>query len=100
MELNQNMIKILPISNCKECPKLDEENLSCKLSEARAYDLDEDWAEYLEQFCPLENLDGIINEAYEKGKEYSTFKEHKKKEIQDTVKENKWATAHEYLEKI
>lgn len=94
------MIRVFPISNCLECPKLDKENRVCELSKAQAYDLDEDWESYLEQFCPLEYLDTIINDAYEKGQEYRKFKEETGKNVNDSIKENRWATAHEYLEKI
>ena len=94
------MIKVLPISNCLECPKLDMNNKACELSKAQAYDLDDDWVEYLEQFCPLECLDTIINDSYEHGMNFRKYKEETKKEVIESIKENKWATAHEYLEKI
>lgn len=94
------MIKVLPISNCLECPKLDKNNKACELSKAQAYDLDDDWEEYLEQFCPLEYLETIINDAYEKGMNYKKFKDKTEKNVKESIKENRWATAHEYLEKI
>ena len=93
-------VKVLPINSCRECPKLEEGARKCTLSKAEAYDLDEDWESYLEQFCPLNYLEAIIDEAYQQGMRYKEFKDDKIKETKHSVDENRWYTAHEYLEKI
>lgn len=93
-------VKVLPINNCNECPRLKKDTKECTLSKAQAYGLDDDWESYLEQFCPLSYLSDIIEEAYEHGMEYKKFKDNKIKEAKRSVEESKWYTAHEYLEKI
>lgn len=96
------MVKVLPVNSCRECPKFQEEgnDRMCQLSRAKAYDLDDGWEDYLEQFCPLSNLDTVIRDAYEQGLEYGKFRDETIKEVKKSIEEDKWYTAHEYLEKI
>lgn len=96
------MIKILPINDCSECPKLlDEKELKgCELSDIRCYDVEDDWMSYLEQFCPLQYLEDIVDEAYAKGEEFARFKKKTGKEVKESVEPSKWAVAHQFLEKV
>ena len=94
------MIRVLPVNSCKECPKFKEDDKMCQLSKAKAYELDDDWESYLEQFCPLEYLETIIHDAYEQGKEYKKFKDNTIKEVSKSIEESRWCTSHEYLERI
>lgn len=97
-----NMLRIYPVNSCRECPKFQEidNERKCLLSNAQAYDLDEDWEEYLEQFCPLSYLEMIMEDAYEMGKLFKELKDDKVKEVKKSIDGNKWCTAHEYLDKI
>lgn len=97
-----SMTRVLPINSCRECPKFSEEgnDRMCELSKVQAYDIDDEWEEYLEQFCPLSYLETIINDAFEKGKEYKRFRDGTVKEVKKGIEDDRWCTAHEYLEKV
>ena len=99
------MVKVLPIKNCKECPYLERHTglIRCDLSTAQSYEPEGEWMELLDQFCPLQNLQTIIIDSYDMGKQ---FKEHcdeiKKEVIESTKKKDdyRWDKTHEYLEKV
>lgn len=96
------MIKILPITNCKDCPKFTDEDefKGCELSDVRCYELDSNWEDYLEQFCPLQFLETIIEDSYEMGLNYKEYKNSIIKDVRKSVQSDKWVTAHDFLEKI
>lgn len=96
------MIKVLPINNCKECPKFNEEipYYECLASDTRCYEKDDDWEDYLEQYCPLIYLETIIDEAFEKGKEYSMMQENIRTQVKLSTEPTQWFTAQEFLEKL
>lgn len=96
------MIKVYPVNDCKDCPKLldEKEFKGCNLSDVRVYDLDTDWMDYLEQFCPLHYLETIVEEAYDLGKTYSDYSKKCIKNVKRSVQSDKWATAHEFLNKV
>lgn len=99
------MVKVLPISNCEECPYFERHTglVRCDLSEAQSYEPDGEWMELLDQFCPLQDLKTIINDSYEMGK---LFKEHCENLERDVINSRKnndnsiWDKCHEYLDKI
>lgn len=96
------MIKVYPVNSCKDCPGLLDEELfkGCTLSDMRVYELDGDWEEYLDQFCPLHHLETIVEDAYELGKEYKDYARGIIKDVRKSVQSDKWVTAHEFLDKI
>ena len=96
------MIRILPIKDCKECPHWNEEPIyhECRLTDTRCYEKDGNWTDYLEQYCPLEYLDSIIDEAYNKGKEYMVMKEQAETQVRLSTEPTRWFTAHEFLDRL
>lgn len=94
--------KVFPINNCMECPKFNEEPIyyECILSDVRCYEKDGDWEEYLEQFCPLSYLEDIIEESYNKGKDFRQMEKKLTGEDKNSVNPNKWVTTHKFLEKV
>lgn len=102
--------RILPISNCKECPKfLDEEEFKgCELSKIHCYELGRDWEEYLLQFCPLVFLEDVIDDSYNLGQQYSDEKKEIRKQVRESVEseedsvedEAKWKVSHKYMDMV
>ena len=99
-------VKVLPIKNCKECPYLERHTriIRCDLSEVQSYEPDGDWITLLDQYCPLYNLQEIINDAYEMGWEHKNYME---KAIAKIIWSNKktsshieWEKPEQYLEKM
>ena len=95
--------RVIIIDNCKECPKLNEEEpyYECTLSDTRHYEKeDENWMEWIMQYCPLECLDDIMDSTFKKGQEYEKHKKNTLKKVISTTKKTKWRTSHEFLEKL
>ena len=100
------MIKVLPVTNCNDCPYLEKHEgiIRCDLSEAQSYEPEGEWMQPLEQFCPLYYLETIISDSYILGKEYTDFTENIIASVtrsKKTGKEDlKWKQPHEYMEWI
>lgn len=98
------MIKILPITDCKECPKLINEKdfKGCELSNIQCYEIDieDDWMDYLEQFCPLIFLEEVIEESYNLGTQYSDHKKEYMKQVRKSVRNDKWLSANDFFNTI
>ena len=97
------MLKAYPIKTCKECPKLNEEEpyYECTLSDKRCYEKDTDeWMEILEEYCPLEFIDTITDEAFQKGREYERMVKEMDTRVRLSAEPTRWHTGIEWMEKL
>lgn len=96
-------MRTLPIRDCTECPKFNEEPpyYECTLSDTRHYEKDDrNWVDWLIQYCPLEHFEDIIDKAFKEGQEYEKNKQGTIRQVKSSVEPKKWFTTQEFMEKI
>ena len=97
------MTRVMIVHDCTECSKFNEEPpyYECTLSDTRHYEKeDENWMEWLMQYCPLECLEDIMDSSFKKGQEYEKHKKDTLRNVRLSTEKTKWLTPHEFLDKL